>query len=372
MNSFVRNLITEWRKLGLPFSNGTFIIAVSGGADSLSLTLALHDLRVRQKLDLRFVIAHFNHQLRGRESNEDEQFVKDIAAKKGFELACGHGRILPTEGNLEQNARRARYQFMVELADKIKADGILTGHTLNDQAETFLINLIRGSGLEGLGAMKPVRSLDSSEFEDSEHVDTKSEKNTAPLFDSLQQSNANSIAETEPPVKLIRPLLNWASREDTENYCRELNLDYRYDSMNEDMSFRRVRVRKVLIPLLKDFNPNIVENLAKTASLLQEDFYAIQNAADKIPSEIYAQSMESGESCLVVAELSGMFPSIRRKVIRDWLKSERGSLRGLDSKHLEGIEAMAFSRKSGKIVELPNFDSIVKKNGKLVFTKKKS
>ncbi|MGI8640165.1 MAG: tRNA lysidine(34) synthetase TilS, partial [Pyrinomonadaceae bacterium] len=165
MHKFIRNLLTEWRKLGLPFADETFIVAVSGGADSISLLLALHELRNLKKLNLRFVIAHFNHDLRGEESKEDEKFVKKIAGKFNFELACGiqdsKFKIQNQDGNLEQNARNARYKFLTDTAENLHADGILTAHTLNDQAETFLLNLIRGSGLDGLGGMKPIRSRES-------------------------------------------------------------------------------------------------------------------------------------------------------------------------------------------------------------------
>ena len=161
MHRFVRSLITEWRKLGLPFTDETLIVAVSGGADSLSLLLALHDLRQRKKLKLRIVAAHFNHKLRGAESDADEEFVKHLAAEKGFELALGHGPIA-AEGNLEQNARNARYDFLTRTADNLKAYGVLTAHTMNDQAETFLLNLIRGSGIDGLSGMRPIRDLNDA------------------------------------------------------------------------------------------------------------------------------------------------------------------------------------------------------------------
>src|SRR5215218_8891270 len=142
MHKFVRNLLTEWRKLDLPFEGETFIVAVSGGADSVSLAIALDDLRTRKKLNSRFVIAHFNHDLRGAESERDAEFVKNLADKFDFELAYKKGKVLKA-GNLEQNARIARYEFLMETALNTDACGILTAHTINDQAETFLLNLIR-------------------------------------------------------------------------------------------------------------------------------------------------------------------------------------------------------------------------------------
>ena len=156
MHKFVRSLITEWRRLGLPFGGETIVVAVSGGADSLSLLLSLDDLRTRKKLELRIVAAHFNHKLRGHESDADEEFVRQLAIDKDIELAIGHGPIAE-KGNVEQNARNARYAFLFQTAKNLNAWGVATAHTMNDQAETFLLNLIRGSGRDGLSGMPPVR-----------------------------------------------------------------------------------------------------------------------------------------------------------------------------------------------------------------------
>jgi tRNA(Ile)-lysidine synthase len=319
MHDFVRKFLTEWRKLDLPFDDATFVAAISGGADSVSLLLALYELKKLKKLNLRFVVAHYNHDLRGEESERDEQFVKNLAGEFAFELALGKGKI-SEQGNLEQNARAARYEFLTDTAETLHAKGVLTAHTLNDQAETFLINLIRGSGLEGLGGMKPVRSLKSE-------------------------------------ILLIRPLLNWAKREDTENFCRLNEVEFRYDAMNENLAFKRVRIRKVLLPLLEDFNPKIVETLAKTASLLREE-------AESLSAEISTEGAE-----INLRDLKELSKSNLYRVLREWLKANRGDLRNLETKHFEAIESLIFSKKSGKTVELPNRESVVKENGKLLFRK---
>jgi len=336
MDNFVRNLLTEWRKLDLPFEEATFVVAVSGGADSVSLLLALYELRKLKKLDLRFVIAHFNHDLRAEESEKDEQFVKILASEFGFELALGKEKI-SQEGNLEQNARIARYEFLTQTAENLHANGILTAHTLNDQAETFLINLIRGSGIEGLGGMKPIRNLQSQ------------------------------IANRKSQILLIRPLLNWAKREDTENYCRLNKIEYRNDSMNENLAFKRVRVRKVLLPLLEDFNPKIVEILAKTAGHLREEFESLDTV---IRENIDLNSSTQGGE-IYLRDLKELSKPNLYRVLREWLKTNRGDLRSLDTKHLEAIESLIFSQKSGKTIELPNREAVVKEDGKLFFRKLK-
>jgi tRNA(Ile)-lysidine synthase len=333
MHKFVRNLLTEWRKLNLPFDNKTFVVAVSGGADSVSLAIALNDLKTRKKLNLRFVVAHFDHQIRGEESIKDAEFVKNLAEKIGFEFfggISGEKFQISKKGNLEQNARNARYGFLTETAENLDAYAILTAHTINDQAETFLLNLIRGSGTDGLSGMKPV----ITNYE-------------------LRITNDQKKSQ----IALIRPLLNWAKREDTENFCIENKIEFRCDAMNEDLNFKRVRVRKVLLPLLKEFNPKIIETLAKTADLLNIESGNLTKSKDRRPA--------TEQDFLNLKELKNLSKSALYDVLRDWLKTIRGNLRQLELKHFEAIERLAFSRKSGKIVELPNGDSVLKEGGKL-------
>ncbi|MDQ6787133.1 MAG: tRNA lysidine(34) synthetase TilS [Acidobacteriota bacterium] len=374
MHKFTRNLLTEWRRLALPFADKIFVAAISGGADSVSLALALHELRERKKLNLRFVLAHFNHDLRGSEGDADEQFIRNFAERFGFELVCGkiqneESKIQNQTGNLEQNARLARYRFLFEAAANLRADAVLTAHTLNDQAETFLLNLIRGSGLAGLGGMKTIRNLES---EDDElritNYELREEAENSPPADQSKIRNQKS------EIKLIRPLLKWAKREATENFCREREIEFRYDAMNDDLGFKRVRIRKVLLPLLKDFNPKIIETLAQTANMLQADFNALQTAANSITRKSATETIEinqSGEEALELKELKNLFPSIRRQILRQWLKEQRGGTRRLDLKHLEAVENLISSRKSGRIIELPNGETVTKNEGKLFFKKRK-
>ncbi|MBK9528080.1 MAG: tRNA lysidine(34) synthetase TilS [Acidobacteria bacterium] len=312
MHQFVRKLITEWRRLELPISSGTFVIAVSGGADSVSLLLGVHDLVIRKKLALRVVAAHFNHKLRGSESDRDEEYVRSLCTRLAIELAVGHGS-LPKDGNLEQNARDARYKFLSETAANLDSFAVLTAHTVNDQAETFLLNLVRGSGPDGLSGMKPVRSLDGD-------------------------------------IKLVRPLLMWAKRKETEGFCRDLGVDYCYDTMNEDTAFKRVRIRKILLPLLEDMNPNIIETLANTASLMQN-----------LPAAAMAQPPDD----LDLATIRDLGESELYSTLRDWLQQKRGSTRALQLKHIKSIERLVHSEKSGRVAELPGGARVVKSGGRL-------
>src|SRR5437764_1169104 len=191
MHPYVRQLITEWRRLELPFEGQTVVVAVSGGADSVSLLLGFNELQTSAKLRHRLVAAHFNHKLRRPESDGDEQFVRELTGGLGIELAIGSGNV-SMDGNMEQNARHARYDFLRTTAANVDAFAVLTGHTINDQAETLLMNLIRGSGPEGLSGMKPIRPLPA------------------------EQTVSASVQDQQPNTMLVRPLLTWAKRIQTE------------------------------------------------------------------------------------------------------------------------------------------------------------
>lgn len=387
MHKFSAQLLAEWRRLGLPVADAVFVVAISGGADSVALAAALFDLRRLKKLNLRFVCAHFNHNLRGEESDADEHYVRRFAEKSEFELACGKpdeenpfSKVKNNKGNLEQNARFARYNFLLDTAENLRAAGVLTAHTMSDQAETFLLNLIRGSGLQGLGGIKPLRDFSNAEFPGAKNETRDAESEDDSPSVTHESSEAETLNETgnqnrktrEPTALLLaRPLLNWATRELTENFCLENKIEFRLDSMNDDLAFRRVRIRKILLPLLADFNPKIVETLAKTAELLRSDFSNLENSAAEKAKNLRLDEREN-EHILPVKDLKNLFPSMRRQILRDWLKNCRAvNLRRLDSKHIEAIDNLIGSRRSGRKIELPGGETIIKSGGKLLFEKAK-
>ncbi|MBK8302814.1 MAG: tRNA lysidine(34) synthetase TilS [Chloracidobacterium sp.] len=340
MHSFVRNLITEWRRLDLPFEGGTIVVAVSGGADSVSLLLAIHDLTQRKKLGHRIVAAHFDHGLRGAESDADAEFVRDLTTNLGVELSIKRGKV-SMKGNLEQNARDERYVFLTETAKNLDAFAVLTGHTINDQAETFLLNLIRGSGVAGLAGMRTVRPLGVEEWRSG----GVGESEDAPL-----------LPPSSTPPLLIRPLLTWAKRADTEAFCHAMNIVYRRDSMNDDTLYKRVQIRKVLLPMLADMNPNIVETLANTAALMQA---SVENSKD-------SNQIEPPDE-LILSEVKDLPVSEVNLLIRAWLKRHRGTTRALQLKHIDAVSRLILSTKSGRAAELPGGGRVVKSAGKLVY-----
>ncbi|MEJ7622667.1 MAG: tRNA lysidine(34) synthetase TilS [Pyrinomonadaceae bacterium] len=377
MHTFTRNLITEWRRLELAAAGETVVVGVSGGADSVSLLLGLCDLRERGKLEHRIVAAHFNHRLRDGESGADEQFVRELAVRLGVELAVGTAGPAAV-GNLEQNARDARYSFLSATAVNVKAFAVLTGHTVNDQAETFLLNLLRGSGVKGLSGMQAIRELKSGGVEESRSrrvmepegggvgeltnvgasdVDGKA----LPYFPTppLPDSPTPQLPFSSTPVHLARPLLRWAKRIDTEAFCRDSGVEYRYDTMNEDTAFKRVRIRKILLPLLEDMNPNIVEVLSNTAALMQ------RFCDDSRP----ADHLIAGDG-LAITDVKMLSEAALRDTVRSWLARRRGNTRRLTLKHIEAVARLILSPKSGRIAELPG-GRVVKTGGQLLYEETK-
>lgn len=320
MHKFVRALVTEWRRLQLPSADATVIVAVSGGADSTALLLALAELKKRKKLDLEIAAAHYNHGLRGRESEEDEKFVSELAGSLNIPFTAGRPDKPLPKSNIEQRARESRYEFLASVATERDANLVLTAHTLNDQAETFLINLIRGSGPDGLAAIKPVRELGQAGLGDGR--------------------------------LLVRPMVRWAMRADTEDFCQDSGVEFRRDAMNDDVRFTRVRIRKELIPKLAEFNPKIIQTLARTAETL----------AGFVP-----ETAAGPPATLLVRELKKLEKPELYSKLRSWLKRERGDLRRIDLRHIESIGHLIYTRKSGKTAELPGGQQVVKQGGRLEF-----
>ena len=333
LNDFEQYLWREWRKLELPAEKETAIVAVSGGADSVALLLALDELVKSGKLSIRIVVAHLNHKLRGKSGVADARFVSSLAKRLGYPALVKavdvSRRAAVRRDNLEQAARRVRYEFLQKAAKSNKAKIVLTAHTLDDQVETVLLNLLRGSGATGLSGIEPIRSISAG----------------------LE-------------MLLGRPLLTWARRSDTEEFCRRHSIEVRVDEMNADPKFARVRVRNELLPLMKSFNPRFVEGLARTAEILREDNEALEGAAARLVElSLDGQIEAKREPALRTDLLRNVQPALRRRALRRWLASCRGDLRRLEQTHIAALDKFLFSTKSGRVIELPGGAQIVKSGG---------
>ena len=340
---FAKRLLAEWKKLQLPGANETVVVAVSGGADSSTLLLALDELLKAKKLSLKLVVAHLDHGLR-KASKEDAEWVAQLSKDLGYVLVIGWAnvkkRAATAVDNLEQAGRRARYEFLKQTANKEKSRLVLTAHTLDDQAETILLRLLRGSAAEGLSGTEALRALDA-----------------------------------DSRIQLARPLLSWARRSETEAYCRTRKIHFRVDEMNEDEGFARVKIRKQLLPLMQSFNNRIVETLARTATLLREDAAALSDEATKLlqwaseaPPE---QKTETNMPLLSVGVLASAPAAIRRRALRRWISLGQGDLRRLEMVHLLAVERLLEGSRGGRVVELPDGTRVCRKQAWLTLSVKK-
>lgn len=253
------------------------ICAVSGGADSIALLFALYLLR--DKLGITLSAAHFNHHLRGAESDRDERFVRDFCAHYDIPLAVGSANVVSGEKGLEAAARDARYAFLRSLGGKIA-----TAHTADDNAETLVMHLIRGTGLKGLGGITPVSG------------------------------------------NVIRPMLA-ITRAEVEDFLSEWGLSHIEDSSNAGDAFLRNRVRHQIMPLLRNENPSIAENMSAMALRLRLD------------EEFIAQSAEA--EVISVPTLRAMHISQRARALEQLLKAH--GVREPEAAHIRLAEKLVFS-----------------------------
>jgi tRNA(Ile)-lysidine synthase len=271
---------------GAPGRGAHLLVAVSGGPDSTALVAALAELRGSHGLAV--TAAHVDHALRA-ESGAEAESVAALCARLG--VTCERRRVeVPRGGDLEARARRARYRALREVAAAAGAEWIVTGHTLDDQAETVLLRLLRGAGRRGLGAMAPVRG------------------------------------------RLFRPLLG-ATRADVRRFLADRELPFVVDRSNADLAHTRNRVRRLLVPLLEaEFNPRLRAALGEAAARLADED-AFLDALARPRLEALAR-----EGRLSV-EVAGEPFALARRIIRMWLG--RGGVRRIDGRHVESVLALA-------------------------------
>ena len=277
------------------------IAAVSGGADSVAMLFALYLLR--DELGITLEAAHFNHHLRGAESDRDEAFVTDFCGRYCIPLHLGSGRIVSGKKGLEAAARDARYAFLRSLPGKVA-----TAHTADDNAETVLMRLIRGTGLKGLGAIAPVSG------------------------------------------NVIRPMLT-VTRDDVEAFLEEYALPHVEDSSNAEDDFLRNRIRHGILPLMRAENPRIGENLSAMSLLLRQD-------------EACLQAMIPEEQMPDVSRLKAMEPALRRRTLERFLKAQ--GVREPEQIHILQAEQLLYHWSPSASMQFPGGVTIGRQYDRLV------
>jgi tRNA(Ile)-lysidine synthase len=337
----VRDVI---QKQGLLRAGERVGVAVSGGADSVALLLLLAELR--RQLGIVLSVVHFNHKLRGKDSDADEKFAARLAEKYGFVFHAGRADIAAKaksrKGNLEDTARRARYDFFARLVEDGRVDKVAVAHTADDQAETVLAHILRGTGLAGLGGIHPTVG----------HV--------------------------------VRPLLG-VRRAELRAYLRAKKQTWREDATNRDTTRMRARIRRKLLPILeKEFQAAVVEHLATLAELARED----EAFLDAVASERMQTCVEKGprETKISIGDLLAkkkkafntedtentegtekrnlaICGRIVRRIVGE-LKPREGQL---NAEHVRAILELAARGENGKCLALPGGVEVRREHERLIF-----
>lgn len=280
-NAFGKDL---WKK------NSKIVLGVSGGPDSVCLLNIFSKLADKYKLSI--IVSHINYHLRGNDSNKDEKFVTKLAEKYKLpiEILDWNDKIVT-----EENLRNVRYEFFEKIRKQNKFDSIAVAHNKNDQVETFIMRIIRGSGLSGLSAIKWRNG------------------------------------------KIIRPLLG-TSREEILEYLKEKKISYRTDRTNATNLFLRNKIRNILIPdLEKNYNPNLIDTIFNASASIAEDYSLLSELAEKS----YAKNKHE----LSVEKVLSLHSALQKMTIRSFLAEYKSDLKNIDIKHIDGILKIFHSTK---------------------------
>jgi tRNA(Ile)-lysidine synthase len=281
------------------------MVAVSGGPDSVCLLHVLCEIEIRVT-----GVAHLNHNLRGADSDEDERFVAAMAREAGLDFYGGSATL--RGGNLEQAARRARREFFHDLIRRGLADKIALGHTRDDQAETVLFRMLRGSGLAGLAGILPVTA-----------------------------------------EGLIRPLLG-VTRLEVETYLRERGIPWREDASNREPRFARNRIRHELLPRLKrDWNPRLPEALVHLADLSYEEERWWATEVARLAGQMF--TCAPGAIEVPANDLARLPRAVSRRLIRQAIRQVKGNLHAVQFSHIEDVLKLP---ETGGKAELPGIHAI--------------
>jgi len=305
------------------------VVGVSGGADSVCL---LHVLAKWQKrLGIKLHVAHLNHQLRGVESEADAKYVSNLAGSLGIPVTIDKQDVaayrIERNFSVEEAARELRYAFLARVAREVGANRIAIGHTRDDQVETILMHILRGTGITGLCGLAPCSPM---------------------AYD--KQGMSLRAPTCRGNLLVIRPLLD-ITREETTSYCQEHQLDPRVDSSNRSLSFFRNRLRLQLLPLLRQYNPSVDQALLRLADIAKEDSAFIEQQASGLWDEVARQ--ENNAIYLDRKQIASLPIALQRQLLRAAVTKLAGDTRDIEASHIEAARSL-LNKPVGKRISLPH------------------
>lgn len=316
------------KKHNLVNDGDKIILGVSGGPDSICMLHILNYLK--DEFNIKIYAAHLNHKIRGIEAQKDAMYVAkicDIMRVPCFIRAIDVPAYCNENGvTLEEGARILRYNMFFEIKDKISADKIAIAHNINDQAETVIMRMMRGTGLQGLKGIQYKR-------EDG----------------------------------IIRPLLD-VDREEIEAYCEQNNLSPRIDQTNLEEIYTRNKIRLKLIPyMIENFNPNLKESIARMANLLKDDGDFIMEQSNKSFDEMCSKISDNTIS-MDIEKFINAHRALKNRIIRKCIDYVLGNIKGIEQKHIQDVNNLINSHKNNSRIDLPKGILVYKKGGRIIFT----
>lgn len=309
--------------------NDKVVIGVSGGPDSIALLTILNKLK--EKWNIKLYVAHINHRIR-KEAEEETEYVKDFCAKIGVEIYIKEINVEEEAKRLkigtEEAGRNIRYAFFEEVLEKVGANKIATAHQKNDNAETVLMNIMRGTSIAGLKGIEKVRD-----------------------------------------GKFIRPLIE-CSREEIENYCKDNKLDPKYDKSNNENIYTRNKIRNLLIPYLqKEYNPNIIDTINRLADLAAQE----EQFLNKVVEEEYEKLLISGDNkkenivILDLKKFNQLDYIIKSKLVLYTIAKAYGRTTGIEKVHIDDIIKLCENNIGNKYLSPRKGIKVYVKKGKIFF-----
>lgn len=325
---FENNVLDTIKKYNMIENGDRIVVAVSGGPDSISLLNVLSKLR--NKLNIELFVAHVNHQIRAV-ADEETEYVKNFCSERGIQCFVKKVDVIKLAEqekiSTEEAGRNVRYDFFEEVFRKVNANKIAIAHNKNDNVETVLMNVIRGSGVSGLKGIEPVRDN-----------------------------------------KFIRPIIEM-ERFEIEKYCEDENLNPKFDESNKENIYTRNKIRNLLIPFLEDkFNPNIVESISRLSSLATQENKYIDKVIDNSYNSVLLE--ENKKNIIFNAKkFNALDEFIKGRVLLLTIQNLFGTTKGIEKIHIEDLIKMCEKNVGNKYLTPNKHTKVEINSGKITVSK---